>query len=218
MKFEDWDLADNKKFPHLEMANLMNQNMDGVVITLEPRKWLRGVEKAVLLHFLWILHLHRMPITIFVIRQLLCLVHDGYLWLEEPIPITTDLIHRISRLPYKGKDLTAIAKKGSDLALAESMKAKYKLEIKKRGYAISSIKDKGVHIATQLLASKVMRKCRVDEVPVPVVALAEQCAEGVQFNSVEFLCKEFFINCRKAQEQGKTALTHLVGSGRTIKG
>jgi len=100
-------------------------------------------------------------------------VHDGYLWLEEPIPITADLIHRISELPHKGKDPVTIAGKSSDLALVEAMKKKYKLEKKKRGYTITSIKDKGVRIATQLLASKVMRKCSGDEVLAPVVALAE---------------------------------------------
>ena len=79
----------------------------------------------------------------------------------------------------------------------EAMKKKYKLKKKKRGYAISSIKDKGVRIATQLLASKVMRKCHGDEVSAPVVALAEQCVEGVQFNWVEFLYKEFLLNCKE---------------------
>ena len=54
------------------------------------------------------------------------------------------------------------------------MKKKYKLEKKKRGYAISSIKDKGVRVATQLLAGKVMRQCRGDEVPAPIVVLGEQ--------------------------------------------
>ena len=72
--------------------------------------------------------------------------------------------------------------KGNDLGIAEAMKTKYKLEKKKRGYAISNIKDKADHIATQILAGKVMRKCRADEIPAPVVALAQQCAEGVQFN------------------------------------
>lgn len=110
-------------------------------------------------------------------------MHDGYLWLEEPIPIMADLIHRISRLPCKGKDPVTIAKgKGSDLALAEAMKMKYKSEKKKRGYTISNIKDKDIRIATQILADKVMRKCRRDKVPASVVALAEQCTEGVQFN------------------------------------
>jgi len=67
------------------------------------------------------------------------------------------------------------------------MKKKYKLEKKKSNYTISSIKDKVVHLATQILAGKVMCKCRVDEVPAPVVTLAEQCMEGVQFNWFKFL-------------------------------
>jgi len=123
-----------------------------------------------------------MPINIFVIQQLLCLVHDGCLWLEEPIPITVDLILRNSRLHCKGKDPMAIAGKSGCLALAEAMKKKYKLQKKKRGYAINNIKDKWVCVATQFLARKVIRKCRSDEVPVLVVVLAEQCIEGVQFN------------------------------------
>ena len=83
MKFEDWGLADHEKFPHLETGNLMKQNTAGVVTTLEPQKWLRGVEKAKMLNLLWVSHFHHAPITIFVIKELLCLVHDGFLWLEE---------------------------------------------------------------------------------------------------------------------------------------
>ena len=49
-----------------------------------------------------------------------------------------------------------------------------------------------------------MRKCHADEVPVPMVALAKQCTEQVQFNWVKFLCKEFLLNCHEAQEKGKT--------------
>lgn len=98
-------------------------------------------------------------------------MHDGYLWLEEPIPITADLIDQISWLPCKGKEPATIARKSSDLALAEAMKAKYKLEKKKRGYTITSIRDKWMHIATQLLAGKVMRKCRTNKVPTRMIAL-----------------------------------------------
>lgn len=121
MKFKDWDLVDSKKFPQLAVEKLMKQ------------KWLHGVEKARLLHLCWIPHYHRALITIFVIKQLLCLVHDGYLCLEEPIPITANLIHQISRLPVKGHDPMAIAGKISDLALTKAMEAKYKLERRSRG-------------------------------------------------------------------------------------
>lgn len=82
--------------------------------------------------------------TIFVIMKLLFLVHDGCLWLEEPIPITAELIDLICLLPYKGKDPMMMEGKSNDLALTKATKTKYKLEKKKRGYAIASIKDKGV--------------------------------------------------------------------------
>ena len=62
------------------------------------------------------------------------------------------------------------------------MKKKFKLEKMKRGYAISNINNPTIKVAVQILAGKVMRKCRVDEVPTLVIALATQCTEGVQFN------------------------------------
>lgn len=50
LKLEDWDLMDNENFPHLVTESLLKQNSEGPIITLEPRKWLCGVEKARLLH------------------------------------------------------------------------------------------------------------------------------------------------------------------------
>lgn len=77
-------------------------------------------------------HYHRAPVTIFVIKQLLYLMHDGCLWLEEPIPITNHLIHRITWLPCLGEDPVNISEgKSHDLAIAEAMKNKFKLENKK---------------------------------------------------------------------------------------
>lgn len=99
-----------------------------------------------------------------------------------------------------------IAGKSGDLALVEEIQAREE----KEGLHINNIKDKVVIVATQLLARKVMRKCLADEVLAPVVALAEQCIEGVQFNWVEFLYKDFLTNCEEAQEQGKTFHYELV--------
>jgi len=64
--------------------------------------------------------------------------------LEEPIPITDDLVHRLTHLPTKGNDLADITNTNIDVGLTEEMKAKYKLEKQKCGYAIASIKDQGV--------------------------------------------------------------------------
>jgi len=125
--------------------------------------------------------------------------------LEEPIPITDHLIDRITRLPCKGGDPVDISEgKRSDLAIVESMKKEYKLEKKKRGYAISSINNKAIKVATKILESKVMHKCRANEAPMPVVAHAEQCVEGVHFKWFEFLYKEFLENFHEPQEKGKT--------------
>lgn len=66
-----------------------------------------------------------------------------------------------------------IAGKSGDLALVEAMKKKYKLEKKKRDYAMNNVKDKGVCIATQILTRKVMRKYCGDEVPTPIVVLVK---------------------------------------------
>ena len=118
------------------------------MIELEPRKWLRQVEKEELLNLLWVLHYHHTLVTIFVIRQLLFLVHDGRLWLEEPIPITDHLIHRITWLPCKGEDQMNISEgKSDDLTIMEAMKKKFKLKKKKRGYAISNINNPMVKVA-----------------------------------------------------------------------
>jgi len=172
---------------------------------LELQKWLKGVDKIGLLNLLWVSYCNRTPITVLVIKKLLRLVHDGFLWLEEPIPITNRLIHRITRLPYTGENMPMMfGEKGGKQALEEAMKEKLKLVKKPRGYAISSISDPVVKVATQILVGKVMRKCCKDELLAPGIALVAQCTEGVQFNWVHYLCDEFLMNYREAQELRKT--------------
>jgi len=54
-------------------------------------------------------------------------VHDGCLWLEEPIPITDRLIHRIMWLPYTGENLAMMCDgKCVEQVLMEAMKEKFK--------------------------------------------------------------------------------------------
>lgn len=150
---------------------------------LEPRKWLKGVDKAGLLNILWVPHYSRTPITMIPIKQLLCLVHDGCLWLEEPILITDMLIHRITWLSHVGENTAMeFGGKAGEHDLAEAMEDKFKLAKKSRGYSITSITNPVVKVATQILAGKIMRTCHVDEVSAPVVSLAAQCAEGIKFN------------------------------------
>lgn len=76
------------------------------------------------------------------------------------------------------------------------MKDKLKLVKKLQGYSVTSITNLAVKVSTQILAGKVMRKCRMDDVSAPVFSLVAQCIEGVQFNWVHYLCSEFLANCK----------------------
>jgi len=60
-------------------------------------------------------------------------------------------------MPYSGEDPANISEgKGGEFALVEAMKKKFKLEKKKRGYAIFGINNPAVKVATKILAGKVM--------------------------------------------------------------
>jgi len=82
------------------------------------------------------------------------------------------------------------------------MKSDFGLIKKSHGYAISSITDKVVWFATQILVGKIMRKCLTDEVLAPVVSFTTQYNKGIQFNWASYLCQEFLKDCRKTQEDG----------------
>lgn len=108
LKLEYWDLADHEKFLHLVTEQLMCHFFYTTIgmTAFESWKWLKGVEKAGLINLLCVSHYNHSPITVLVIKKLLCLVHDGCLWLEEPIPIIDILIHRITQFPYTRENLT----------------------------------------------------------------------------------------------------------------
>lgn len=110
----------------------------------------------------------------------LTLVHDGFLWMSTLIPIIDMLIHRITLLPHLGLNpAKEFGGKTSERDIEEKMKDKFKLMKKLHGYSITSITDPTVKIATQILASKIMRKCHADEVTMPVISLAALCVEGM---------------------------------------
>jgi len=106
-----------------------------------------------------------------------------FLWLGGPIPIIEMLIHGIMHLPCEGLNLTkAFGENMREKDLVETMKRDYGLVKKLRGYSIFSITDPTIQLSTQILAGKVMRKCCADEVPAPIVSLAAQFANDMQFN------------------------------------
>lgn len=111
------------------------------------------------------------------------------------MPITDMLIHRITLLLHLVlNSAKEFGRKVGEHDLAERMKDKFKLVNKPRKYSISSTTDLSVKVATQILARKIMRKCRVDDLSTLVVSLAAQCVEGVQFNWAQYLLSEFLRN------------------------
>jgi len=84
------------------------------------------------------------------------------------------------------------------------MRRNFRLVKKSHGYVISSILDGTVQFFAQILARKITRKCRIDEVLAPIAYLDVQCTKGVQYNWDQYLCHEFLEDFWEAQDDGKT--------------
>jgi len=93
---------------------------------LEPLKWVYGVEQAELLNMLLVPHYHRSAFNTVCVHQLLVLVHDGCLWLGQPIPITDMFIDKITNFPHKGANLAKeFGGKMGEKELDDKMKKEY---------------------------------------------------------------------------------------------
>ena len=140
-----------------------------------------------------------------VVKKLLALVHDGYLWIRnQKIAINREIIHQITGLPKEGPDPSIdFLGKHEDVKLAHSMKEHFGLTKGKGGYQTSAIQHHNICFTAELLACKLMRKCIPYEVPTPIVSIASNCAEGYSYNWVAYIAKEFLEYARDAQEKGR---------------
>lgn len=134
-----------------------------------------------------------------VVKLLFSRVHGGYLWMDSRISINPHLIWRITRLSKQGIDPTSeFVEKDKDKQLAKDIKAKYELKNLGRWYGVSSIHNKGVYFAMQLLVAKLFRKCQHNQVSTLVISLAAKCVKGTIYNWVTFLLNEFIEHCNEA--------------------
>ena len=92
--------------------------------------------------------------------------------------------------------------KSKEKALAEEMKKKYGIDRGTRGIIIKWINDTATQLGENILACKLLRKFRKDEVPVGVIIVATQCAEGTFMSWAPYLSNLFQIDCKYAQEAG----------------
>jgi hypothetical protein len=144
-----------------------------------PKVWARGLERAGILNLFDIPHFGRSNEVNACVKFLLTCVHGGYLWLDRPISIDTDLIARITGLPSQGQDPNSLfADKKTDRTLSEAMREKFHTVRGVHGLDVSSICDPTVRIATQALACKLLRKCRKYQVPVGVIVAMRSVSKG----------------------------------------
>lgn len=90
------------------------------------------------------LHFGHYNITDRLVRQFLALVHDGYLWIQDRIPIDVALIHRITDLPMEGPDPLLNTGKKYEGKITDYMRETYHVEKNTRGFMIKSISDPGM--------------------------------------------------------------------------
>lgn len=90
--------------------------------------------------------------------------------------------------------------KKKDKKLAEQIK-EYNPTKLARGYDVESMEDKGFSFDMQLLAVKLLKKSRHNQVVTPIISLVSHCTQGVVYNWVMYLLNEFVEDCHEAQDQ-----------------
>jgi hypothetical protein len=102
-------------------------------------------------------------------KQLLVVTHGWDVWLDKLIPVTIELITQITGLPIRGMDPALILNdKSKEKALVEKMKKKYGTDRGTRGIIIKQINDAMTQIGANILACKLLRKYRKNEVSASV--------------------------------------------------
>jgi hypothetical protein len=109
---------------------------------------------------------------------------------------------QITGFPTVGEDPTTLFANNSwEKALYESMKDKFNTFRGIRGLDVTNISDDVVIFVTHILACKLQRKFRKDEVSSRVIVAIEKCTKGVHMNWATFLVKFFLIDCTESQEK-----------------
>jgi hypothetical protein len=169
----------------------------------QSHQWAVGLDRTGILGLLQLRHFSSGQYATACIKQLLATTHGGDIWLDRPVPITVDLITQITGLPSPGMDLALIMDdKSKEKAFTEEMKNKYSTTRGTRGIIIKWINNPTTQLGAKILACKLLRKCRKDEVPAGVIAVAAQCAQGTFVRWVPYLLNLFQMDCRDVQELG----------------
>ena len=141
------------KYPYVSMVVVK-----GGMIEHIPKDWASRIARAELLGLINMPHFGRPTEVNACVKQLLACFHGRYLWLDESVVVTMELISAITRLPKDGPDPSQyIRGKDNDKKLAMTLKKRYALEHDERAYRIDSINDRAICIDAKILARKVPR-------------------------------------------------------------
>jgi len=129
--------------------------------------------------------------------------HGGDLWLDKLVLINVEIIAYIIGMPSQGMDPAQFLKdKTKEKALIEEMKKTYDTERVTRIIIIKQTSDIMTRTTTKIMAHKVLRKCRKEEVPAGVVTTTTQRAEGTTISWAPYLLNLFLDDCKDAQDIG----------------
>jgi hypothetical protein len=144
--------------------------------------WAIGLKKSGILNLLEVPHFGRSLEINGCVKLLPSCVHGRTLWLDPPVSIDIALIARITRLPKVGDNPDTSFNKEGERALSEAMKEKLHTFRREKGLDVTNINYDDVQFETQVLAYKLLCKCRKDKVLARVITVAEKYSEGVQMN------------------------------------
>src|SRR5713226_1225746 len=99
LKYVDHDTNAQGKFPQFAPGTYLHsvRYQETSATLLEVKQWAAGLDKAGLLKMLDVPHFGCSTQVSMVVKQLLALVHDGYLWIgNQKIGINGELIHQIT--------------------------------------------------------------------------------------------------------------------------
>jgi hypothetical protein len=142
---------------------------------IHPKQWATGLANTRILNLLVIPHFGRGKEVKECVKQLMEILHGGFLWLEDLFSLDVELIAIIIGPPFMGKHLAQyLDDKKKEKALAEEMKKTYNTERGSCWIIMKIISETLMRMDTKLIACKMLRKFRKEEVPVrDVIAVAQ---------------------------------------------
>jgi hypothetical protein len=101
LRYADHDVSDTRKFPEFAQQVYMEILGTGPLgdLVLQPKQWIAGLVNIGILNLLEIPHFGRGKDVNNCVKQLLAVLHGGFLWMDRSVSIDVELIsfhHRTS--------------------------------------------------------------------------------------------------------------------------